>query len=165
MDARAPVQLHPEQIADAHDIAEMRERTPRAYKHRTHAGESGYITHLIGIMGELAVAEYYGLELELVFNRSDNGVDFTLEDGKTLQVKAVPYFDDPCMKLQPADTKADFYMLVCVATVNGYCEIVGTTTRREVLRREPARYRPHLPLSRLIYERDLTPPRQKTRMA
>lgn len=81
--------LDDEQMEQARDIAEQRERVPRVGR-KAQREAKGRKTHLEGALAEIAVAAFYDAPYEGHTGSTDGGIDFTLGTW-TVQVKSRPH--------------------------------------------------------------------------
>lgn len=121
-------------------------------------------THYVGVLGELAVAEFYGASPRIVFGKGDDGSDFIINSLR-VQVKSCRYFVDPVLKIKPRDLQpkhcADIYILCCVEEFSGYVELAGWARRSDIEAAPSEKFRPHLPASHNLTEAQLHPCRQR----
>lgn len=99
-----------------------------------HMGNDGLEAHVLGLMGEYAVAKALNIMLDIaIYPRADDRRDLTLPDGRTLQVKYRERRtnDYALRSTDPAEFEADIGVLVCAA--RGGCEIVGVISREKFL--------------------------------
>ena len=87
-----------------------------AMTYKPENGWGGIGPHLIGMLGELAVARYLGLDPDVrIFSRSGApGADLTARDGKTIQVKTTTYAKDPWLRVETHHPACNFYVLAVV---------------------------------------------------
>jgi len=128
---RVTVTLSPDQLKTVY--AHGRERD------NLHAEANSFIprekTHIRGLKGEIAVAEYYGLSTDLELRPTgDNGVDFScwwLLCPVQVDVKTTEYVTNPWLKVKADGHKtADVYILT--ADNGADIELVGWAWLRDV---------------------------------
>lgn len=106
--------------------------------------------HFIGLLGEMAFAEYYDLQIDTqTYTRSDRGVDFCVHidtedfDNEIMEVdvKSSPA-DDPQLFVTKGQADADYYVL-CRVDPNALesddwttIEILGGATKEMILNRD-----------------------------
>ena len=97
--------------------------------------ESSEEIHVVGALGELAVARSLGLPIQHYPERiaGDGGVsDQRLTDGRTLQVKSTSYLQrEGLLFREYAKFKADLAVFVIVAADYHSCLIMGWATREQ----------------------------------
>lgn len=139
---RVTVTLSPDQLKTVY--AHGRERD------NLHAEANSFIdrekTHIRGLKGEIAVAEYYGLETDLELRPTgDNGIDFTcwwLLCPVEVDVKTTEYVSNPWLKVKADGHKtADVYIL-CVDD-GADIELVGWAWLRDVEATDPTQETGH----------------------
>lgn len=107
--------------------------------------------HFIGLLGEMAFAEYYGLQIDTeTYTRTDEGVDFRVRidtedfgNGTVeVDVKSSPV-NDPQLFVTKGQVDADYYVLCRIpqdaleADERATIEMLGGATKEMVLSREP----------------------------
>jgi hypothetical protein len=139
---RVTVTLSPDQLKTVY--AHGRERD------NLHAEANSFIdrekTHIRGLKGEIAVAEYYGLETDLELRPTgDNGIDFTcwwLLCPVQVDVKTTEYVSNPWLKVKADGHKtADVYILTVDDGAD--IELVGWAWLRDVEATDPTQETGH----------------------
>lgn len=102
------------------------------YSRRFDAHSSDSRIHIVGAMGEIAVARCYGLQVNTdLYLDGDGGVDFTLPDGRTVDVKTR---GEPNCDLLTYPGMSDFtadYAVLCWLMKPGAVGIVGYVARED----------------------------------
>ncbi len=109
---------------------------------------------LVGIMGEMAAAHFYGVDapcLEVRSKRSSKEPDIVV-GGWGANIKATKYSRNakPSLLVKESDTKQDAYILVSVNTQEGTCDLLGFVTRDQLLQKKPVAFRSRRPLCRVV---------------
>lgn len=95
---------------------------------RARGGPGSIEDHIRGIMGEFAVAKFFGVPDKVddeIYEYGDPGYDLEI-DGNTIDVKTVaPRANNPCLMVdENMDVVADYYILVQELNANVY-RIIG----------------------------------------
>jgi hypothetical protein len=136
---RQVVGLTPERLNQAVCLAEGRNGKERALGPMTYGARlTGIQAHLVGILGEQAVAQLYGLPVDVaIYDRhGDQGIDLTIPCLGVAGVKTTTYLDDPLLRVELEHTTADYFILACVPDVARKPQEVylcGYTTREKLL--------------------------------
>ncbi len=166
---RQLVVLTPERLKQAVDLATARNKKEPCMGPMTYGGRlSGNQAHLVGILGEQAVAQHYGLLVDAsVYDRhGDQGVDLVIPCLGVSGVKTTTYLDDPLLRVELEHATADYFILACVPDVADKPHEVylcGFTTREKLLTEgRRVRFVPGGPLNWVMSEPDLDalPPRK-----
>lgn len=132
------VQLQTAALEDITRLAQKR----NARKVKTNARWTQDITPLqanvVGLKGEFALAVLSGLRVDRTTRaKGDNGIDFALPDGRTLDVKTVMTERSGLYYNTEADFRADIAVLAALTVPDIACRdvlLVGWTTRERFLR-------------------------------
>lgn len=137
------VEFNDDQISEAKDLARKRSNSYREIEGGQLFGDlSCSDAHLVGIVGELAIAELYGGQIDdRCHQRGDDGFDLNFGshsvDVKTTRTQAL---DRPDLLVSPhPEPCADLYFLTHWFDRNRV-RIIGYATRSNVVSREPIRY-------------------------
>jgi len=128
---RVTVNLTPEQMQTVYGHGRERDNL--------HTGANSFIdrekTHIRGLKGEIAVADYYGLSTDLELRPSgDNGIDFTcwwLLCPVQVDVKTTEYVQNPWLKVK-ADGHKESDVYILTADNGADIELVGWAWLRDV---------------------------------
>jgi hypothetical protein len=124
------VELYP-YLPLARKIETIRESKKGNLNHNSYLNSG---SHLIGALAEVIVGEVLGLAPSLS-DVIDNGFDFVLADGRTVDTKAATYYKSPDIKVPVTTTKwADLYILVSLNTDRMLGRVEGYATKEEVQR-------------------------------
>jgi|APHM01.1.fsa_nt_gi hypothetical protein len=124
---RRTVELDPETVSDAFEIAE--ERTQLHERHDSDIWtETCEATDSIGMQAELAFEQFYGLEADRELRPTgDEGYDFCVSWGETnacsVDIKGTKYTDPKLMVRDWKIDKTDRFVLI--TAVNGVCTFQG----------------------------------------
>jgi hypothetical protein len=136
---RKLIVLTPERLQQATALAEGRNGKERALGPMTYGARlTGIQAHLVGLLGEQAVAQHYDLPVDVaIYDRhGDQGIDLTIPCLGVTGVKATTYLDDPLLRVEVEHATADYFILVCVPDVARKPQEVylcGYTTREKLL--------------------------------
>ena len=126
---RVPVQLSPEDISIARDVAKKRNVNEDHFGPRTFTGMGSLEVHERGTFGEMMVARFYGVEPDLVVvPRGGGGTFDNVIFGRSVEIKTTTYFGKMRFGLMiPEHTYkgADIYIQVCANLDTGYGVLVG----------------------------------------
>lgn len=121
----------------AQRIASNRGPEPADITHQdaeSYEGIPGAKRHVLGVLGELAVADWYGLTLNSGSDL-DPGYDFAVSyDGEraTIDVKTTTYADD-ALRVGTESLTADYYLLAVVEdTTSTTVELIGIATQADL---------------------------------
>lgn len=176
---RRIVKLTNEDIDKAKEIAKKRNGKEKLFGRGRHAhlsdkAGSSEASHAAGLIGEIAVAKYFGVEIdERIFDdHGDEGYDMVIEAlGGRVDVKS--FIDhgngivmkDPHLKV-PCELKKDLKKMENVDVYLGVCydkkkpkevHLFGWETKDNFLKAGTRRYGPQYPLNYVLTENELRP--------
>lgn len=130
---RLTVSLTEEEIGLARKLADGRSKPKENYESTRHYTDDED-EHFHGVLGEMAYAKHYGVELDDSCSvLGDNGIDMTIL-GYTVDVKTVNLYDPPILKLYSLhDWKANLYALAR-RVENSVIELCGFTNAETMCR-------------------------------
>lgn len=131
------VTLRPRHLREATRIASKRGPKQRDIAQSTidsYKGRPGSERHILGAIGEMAVAEWYGIALDNRPER-DPGYDFVVDYRgvrETIDVKATTY-PDGALRVGTDGVTADYYLLAIVEnTESTEIELIGMVTAADL---------------------------------
>lgn len=90
--------------------------------------------HPVGLCGEAGFDVTFGLPVKFYpASQGDGGADFWLTDGRSLDVKAATFLDDPDLKVDTDKLTADLYACVAVDYKNWKAYYLGWATKDEMI--------------------------------
>lgn len=87
----------------------------------------------MGFRGELAFAKLYNLEPTQVTVQADDGIDYVLEDGRTVDVKLSTYTNGDLIFDSFEKFKSDIAVLVYGQYNDSFVDIAGWITKQEFI--------------------------------
>ena len=124
------VELYP-YLPLARKIETIRESKKGNFNHDKYLNSG---SHTIGALAEVIVGEVLGQEPSLT-DVIDDGFDFILADGRTVDTKAATFYKAPDLKVPVTTTKwSDIYVLVSINTDRMLGRVEGYATKEEVQR-------------------------------
>jgi hypothetical protein len=128
------VDLQPHHLKDIYQEGVARE--DRHPTDGSYDGLDGYDANIMGLKGEFAFADFYGLEPDLSAQiDGDGGVDFEIScwlgDSLTVDVKTTEHDDDPWLRV-PVDKDDWADMYVCAAENGATIDLIGWQSREEI---------------------------------
>lgn len=128
------VEFGPESLATAYRIGRRRDSNHATSRNLNCEREQ---THINGAKGEVAFADYYGLDIdERDLPDGDEGYDFIVEwfaEPVRVDIKSTTYHNDPWLKVEPDEVlTADVYVLAAVHKAS--VSLVGWTLASAVAR-------------------------------
>lgn len=163
---RTNVILPKDKIREAYLIAKKRNQKEAKYGAMTYGGvRGGFEAHLVGMLGEMAVAHHFGLDVDKVIydDHGDDGIDLAVAGFGLSQVKTTTYWQKPFLRVElehyREDVKSYFLCALWFPDIptTRTVEIVGWAPQELVAAQEPRRLGPQLPLNYILEEQELQP--------
>tara|TARA_R110002020_G_scaffold466313_1_gene688772 strand:+ start:108 stop:635 length:528 start_codon:yes stop_codon:yes gene_type:complete len=168
--ARVTIELTKKDIRFAKSLAKKRD----AKKQRFGAGRyaacsdktgSSEKSHYYGLLGEIAVAKFFDVEVDetIYDNHGDSGVDLEVPKFGRCQVKTTTYTDKPLLRV-PMERKKDVnkidvtdtFICCCINVRNHkFVDIVGWLEKDKVIKYKTRRFLRYGPLNYVVEESDL----------
>lgn len=135
---RLKIETTKEQRQRAESIAYARNKKEQKFGAMTYGGKrSGIEAHLLGVIVELVVAEYFGVDVDTrVFNNSgDDGTDLVLPNYGRTQIKGTTYWTKPWLRAEVEHDHVgiDTYFLAYVNPDISEVWLIGWLPRSEVI--------------------------------
>jgi hypothetical protein len=112
----------------------------------------------VGIMGEIAVARFYGTDPDLeVYKERKEGAEDLVRNGQTANIKSTKYFNRPSLLVADYDNRYDIYLLCSVNLFSGYARLQGYATREEIRSKPRERFREGSRMSKVVPYEELHP--------
>jgi len=157
---RQSVWLSMEDVGNLCVLAKLRNRKEDRIRTDVLRDDIGaYETHIIGLLGEVAFAKHFGLQVDSEVHEwhGDDGWDFDWH-GKKIDVKTCLYFDEPQLKVRidKIVPDVDVYVLCAVKkTEMQHVDIIGYATREMLNGAERKKYGDWLPMNYVMKEQEL----------
>lgn len=161
---RIPVILPKDKIKEAYLLAKKRNQKEARYGAMTYGNvNAGLESHLIGMLGEMAVAYHFGIDVDKVIYdyHGDDGLDLTIAGFGLCQVKTTTYWQKPFLRVELEHYRKDIksYFLCALWLMDipttRTVEIVGWAPHELVAVQKPRRLGFNLPLNYILEEQEL----------
>ena len=161
MNNRVKIDLPQEKLKEAVEIAKQRDAKKEKFGSKSYNNtyKSSEDVHIVGAVGEAAVAHFFGVEMDKTIfqEHGDAGVDNTVKS-YSIEVKTTTYWKDPYLRV-PAyrpNKEIDYYVL-CYVDKRDYSNvwIGGSAKRGEVVKKTKRRLYRDGPLNYIMEEKEL----------
>lgn len=162
MNNRTQVTLPKEKLEEAINIAKQRDLKKERFgsKSYNNSYRSSEDVHIVGAVGEAAVAHLFGVEIDktIFHDRGDAGVDNKVSTYGNIEVKTTTYWKDPYLRVPAYRPNKDIdYYVLCYVDKRDYSNvwIIGVAKREDVVNRPKRRLCKDGPLNYILKESEL----------
>ena len=162
MNNRVQVNLPKKKLEEAIDIAKQRDLKKEKFgsKSYNNSYRSSEDVHIVGAVGEAAVAHLFGVEIDktIFHDRGDAGVDNKVDSYGNIEVKTTTYWKSPYLRVPAYRPNKDIdYYVLCYVDKKDYSNvwIIGVAKREDVVNRPKRRLCKDGPLNYILEESEL----------
>jgi hypothetical protein len=158
---RVMVKLPQRVVDQALKLAEERNAKEKRYGAMTYGGKLGGVqAHILGILGEAAVAYQTGQDVDrrIFDTHGDDGIDLIVPGMGKVGIKTTTYVDDPYMRVEMEHFRDDIdAYILCAINSKHEVVIVGWATKDDVKKGEKKQFVPGGPMNYVLREEVLKP--------
>ena len=162
MNSRVKIDLPQEKLQEAMQIAKERDVKKERFGSKSYNNtyKSSEDVHIVGAVGEAAVAHFFGVEMDKTIfqEHGDAGVDNSIDGYGNIEVKTTTYWKDPYLRVPAYRPNKDIdYYGLCYVDKNDYSNvwIVCSAKRDEVVKKPKRRLYRDGPLNYILEEKEL----------
>ena len=162
MNYRLQIKLPKENLEEAIDIAKQRDLKKEKFgsKSYNNSYRSSEDVHIVGAIGEAAVAHLFGVEIDktIFHDRGDAGVDNKVETYGNIEVKTTTYWKNPYLRVPAYRPNKDIdHYVLCYVDKRDYSNVwvIGIAKREDVVNRPKRKLCKDGPLNYIFEESEL----------
>ena len=160
--SRVQVKLPKKILDEAIDIAKQRDLKKKKFgsKSYNNSYRSSEDVHIVGAVGEAAVAHFFGVEMDktIFHEHGDAGVDNTVKGYGNIEIKTTTYWKNPYLRVPAYRPNKDInHYILCYVDKKDYSNvwIIGVAKKEDVVKQTKRRLCKDGPLNYIVEEKEL----------